>query len=436
MDTLIEILIDNSNSMGPLEADKTNNITYVLPDGTTRMELAKRFLVTEIIPKLGYASSIVIKKFHSIGHTSDTNTSKLKTEVVYEGKFDEFAIISKINAIQIPVKSGGTPLTAALSETIEILTKKPNADRQIILVTDGEETDMGNGIGYIKTAENAIAELGIQCTIHTIGISQSKEAEEASKVLATSTGGAYVNLKSVVYNNIDLQELLRPIHSKVLATSIQKFSSAKSSTDAPTLTEQTSNTITSKSQSPNNEDENNYDKLFEQTKTAFSLISKQIENLAETINQLKKSENVDEEIEISESAELNERVRLASESYLYNKLKEKFNSRIKWMNEVAESGASYDFEVLDTLDNSTEYYIECKATMYTDKVFFMTKSGWHFFLQNKSKYQLFLITSALTNPSMTKIENFMEWLVEGKVVPYSDKNVKLKAERILFTIVE
>ena len=133
---------------------------------------------------------------------------------------------------------------------------------------------------------------------------------------------------------------------------------------------------------------------------------------------------------------MNERIRIASESFLHEKLKDKFGDRVKWLNETKESGTSYDFEVIDPIDNSKECFIECKASMHADKVFLMTKSEWQFFLQNKSKYQIFFVSSALTNPQLTKIDNLMDWIVEGKIFPISTKNIKLKADRIVFTIME
>jgi hypothetical protein len=59
-----------------------------------------------------------------------------------------------------------------------------------------------------------------------------------------------------------------------------------------------------------------------------------------------------------------------------------------------------------------------------------------FFLCRKDSYKLFFIAQALTNPQLTKIDNLMEWILTGKVIPVSTKNVKLKANRVVFTIME
>lgn len=141
MDTVIEILIDNSNSMGSVEAGK-GNTTFLLPDGSTRMELAKKILIEEIIPKLDYAQKITIRRFHSITNTD--NTSKPTIETIYTGTLDKPSVLKKISDIEIPKKTGGTHITAAVKLSIHELAKYPSADRKITLITDGEETDGGD----------------------------------------------------------------------------------------------------------------------------------------------------------------------------------------------------------------------------------------------------------------------------------------------------
>ena len=141
MDTVIEILIDNSNSMGPFEIEKGNK-EYLLADGSTRMELAKKILLDEIIPNLDYAKKVTVRKFHSI--TNPDKTAKPLIPTVYEGIVDKAALATKIGEIEIPKNTGGTPITAAVKLSIDELAKYPDADRKIILVTDGQESDGGD----------------------------------------------------------------------------------------------------------------------------------------------------------------------------------------------------------------------------------------------------------------------------------------------------
>lgn len=430
MDTVIEILIDNSNSMGPFEADK-GNTTYLLPDGSTRMELAKKILIEEIIPKLDYAQKLTIRRFHSITNTD--KTSKPIIETIYTGTLDKPSVLKNISDIEIPKNTGGTPITAAVKLSIDELAKYPSADRKIILITDGHETDGGD---YKKTAEDALKQLGITCNIFIVGISQDQEAENKSQALSTMTGGTYINLKAKQYDSGSLQSALRPIYFGAVNASLQNVVNVTK----PNVTQATVKTEAVPEQKLVEDiNPSDYEILAKNNAAAINLISKQLQSITEAIESLQKRESNDdndENVIITENQELNERIRKASEGYLNEKLIEKFGDRVKWMNKEKESGSSYDFEVSDIFDNDPEFFIECKASMHPDKVFYMTKSEWIFFLQNTNKYQLFFISSALTNPKLIKVGNLLDSILTGRVIPFSNKNLKLKADRIIFTINE
>lgn len=476
MKTLVEILIDNSNSMGPYEVEKGNK-EYLLPDGSTRMELAKTILVEEILPLIDYASKVTVRLFHT---ETTNNVSTPKIEKIYDTNYDFEVLSQLIKDIPVPKNTGGTPITAAIKESIDALVKYPEDDRKIILVTDGQEDKGGD---YKATAQLALKQYGIPCNIFIIGIAQNNEAEEKSKALSTETGGSYIGFKAKIYSKENLQSKLLTLKKVVLSKSIEHSTFTTNpttvSTDYPlhsiakpiaTLNQpsrQPQNIINEPStpviSEPDGLTTNNdlapQDKQFdnivtdkneilngeiinriEQNTTAIRLISKQLSNISEEIRNMtsKHIEENDDEFEttIIENKELNERVRVASESFLFEKLKIKFGDRVKWLNEQGENGDNHDFEVLDTLDGSIEYYIECKGSLYAEKVFYMTRNEWTLLLKNSKNYQLYFISNALINPEITKIDNFMDWLLRGKAVPFATKNITLKAERIIFTILE
>ncbi len=58
------------------------------------------------------------------------------------------------------------------------------------------------------------------------------------------------------------------------------------------------------------------------------------------------------------------------------------------------------------------------------------------FLEHKNKYQVYFISNALSNPQSIKIDNLMDHIISGHVIPFSSKNIRLKAERIIFTILK
>ena len=421
---MIEILIDNSNSMGDCKGVLENYKDYLLPDGTTRMELAKKILLADIIPTIDYSSNITVSLFHSLEFTEKPR--EVIQPIIHNGKNDE-KLKTAINGIVIPHKTGGTPITDALLNCINRLKSFPNSDRKIILITDGEETGEKD---YKIAAKNAIKISGIYCNIFIIGISLNPEARIKAESLVKETNGEYFHLETSNYNKATIQNKLIPLKSALIVNTVNKISSIKKEEPIKeniiiSHEKSTTEKITALEQ---NVSDNN--KLLH-------LISKQVSLIQSGIYKKDEIDDFDDEnVIVKENIELNEQVRKASEAYLFELLKKKFGERLHWLNEKGESGESYDFKVLDSFDNSVEYYIECKATIGREKVFYMTKKEWSLFLKNSTKYQIYFITDALQNPKATKIDNLMDCILSEKVVPYPLRNRKQKAERIIFTIME
>lgn len=207
MNTVLELVIDFSLSMGPY---KDNTRSYLLPDGSTRMTLAKSALINDIIPTLDYTGVIGIRTFYS-------KEKKPIIETVFEGKFDRNIVISKIQSFTDPINTGGTPISAALQSSIDYLKKSPDIDKKIILVTDGEETDGGD---FKVTAENGLKDHQIDYNIFIIGIGQNDTTAQKCKLLSESTKGGYVNLETVNYDKEKLSNILRPLSFKAVSCSI------------------------------------------------------------------------------------------------------------------------------------------------------------------------------------------------------------------------
>jgi hypothetical protein len=424
MNTIIEILIDNSNSMGNCKGIFENYKDYLLPDGSTRMELAKKILLSEIIPTIDYASNITVSLFHSLEYKEKPR--EIVQPILHEGKNDE-QLKNAIKEIVIPHKTGGTPITDALLNCIDRLKIYPDSDRKIILITDGEETGKKD---YKIATKNAIKLSGISCNIFIVGISLKAEARVKAESLVKETNGEYFHLETSNYNKATIQNKLIPLKSALIVDTVNKISTVK--IEEPK--KEVKNTITENTSTKKiialeqNVSDNN--KLL-------NLISKQVSLIQSGISKQNEEDDFDDEnLIVKENSELNEKVGKASETYLFGLLKEKFGKRIQWMNENGESGNSYDFKVLDSIDDSIEYYIECKGTLGKEKVFYLTKNEWSLFLKNTSKYQIYFISDALQNPKVTKIDNLMNWILTEKVVPYPLRNRKQKAERIIFTITE
>ena len=234
METIVEILIDNSGSMGPFEVEK-NNGQYLLPDRSTRMSLAKKILITEVLPTLEYAKKISVRLFHSV---AEKEIEKLEITPIYDSVYDQEKIARVIEEIADPIKTGGTPLTAAIKYSINILSKQPNADRKIFLITDGEENVGGN---YAEAAKEALALHGIPCNIFVLGIALTATAETKVNKLANDTNGWALNLPSSNYDQNAIKAQLRSINKEMVSSSIRNITAeteplvVKSTQDLPTI---------------------------------------------------------------------------------------------------------------------------------------------------------------------------------------------------------
>lgn len=472
MKTIIEILVDNSNSMGLFEVEK-NNGEYLLPDGSTRMNLARRILKDELIPNLDYASKIIVRKFHSTNPIDQPTV--LQIDTIYNTALDIENLKQIIDEIPDPKNTGGTPITSAVKYSIDNLRNFPDWDRKIILVTDGQETEEGD---YRKAAKEAMSLYGIPCSVFIIGIQQSEEAEQKSRELAADTGGEYMNLKVAQYDKTTIQSKLSQIKGKILNRSVENRVNPLSYTNPTIQTERPNQQITPEAElsvnEPSNEPipilnnenllldfkvnttsenelksseinqenkETNYrlniiQESIKSNAEVLGLINKQIASIQNELGEIKSSKSdyeENDEIVVRENQEEQDRVGRKSEKYLFELLTKKYGERLIWLNKEGEQGGDHDFEVID-FDKSVDFYIECKGTKTHNNIIYLTNNEWSFFLKNTKNYQVYFIKNIDKAPELIKIDNLMDWILNEKVVPYSDKNQILKKNRILMMI--
>ncbi len=219
METIIEILIDESGSMGYMKGNPEYE-NKCLIDGETRMTVIKKLMINEIIPTLDYASQIIIRTFRNNSKKIGSQTTdEIVTPIIYQDIFNKPKIIAVIAALKDPL-SGGTPITAAINAAIADLKKYPNSDRKILLITDGEENGGGN---YVEAAQNALKLDGIPCKIFIVGLNQDESSSKKSKEIAT---GGYCNITSVSFTADEVKKVIGPLKAVILENSIQNLRSA------------------------------------------------------------------------------------------------------------------------------------------------------------------------------------------------------------------
>ncbi len=373
--TIIEILIDRSGSMGFMTGTEHENKCLI--EGVTRISLIKKILIEQIIPTIAYADKVIIRTFRS-------NAKKVNEEIIYEpffpliynGKFDLEMISKQIRSISDP-PSGGTPISGAIRLAVNDLQQFPNCDRKIILLTDGEENGGGN---YLEASKEVEKLPGITCKIFIVGLAQDKSAEEKSYSIAN---GGYFNIKTKSFANNEVQKIIEPLKIAVLQDTIQNL--------------KTENTKT-------------LEKVNE-------LVALNIDSTTLTIDE-----------------DYSEDIRIKSETFLYNMLCEKHGREfVKWLNQVGESYSSHDFEIKDKF-GKTILIIECKGTSKNKCTFYLTSKEWTHFLKNKINYQLYRIFNVDGEMTAYQIENLLEAILSEKVVPYLTKPEILKDNRVFLTL--
>jgi len=168
------------------------------------------------------------------------------------------------------------------------------------------------------------------------------------------------------------------------------------------------------------------------TAKTLNLLMAEIREMRAEIKAIKKPNS---ESEIIEDEVANKQIGRSSEAFLFEYLQKKYPNRVKWLNEQEESGADHDFEILD-LDGSIEYYIECKGTGNEKSSFLLTKNEWRLFLNHTKNYQLYFIKNCFDTPKAIFIDNVLDWLLKGKLLPYLLSPQALKQERIPLSINE
>jgi hypothetical protein len=199
MKVVKEILIDTSSSMGE-----------TLPGNKIKMDLAKEILIDKILPYISSADKVGIRLFggscNMVGglqNIPNANFRKLRDFILND----------------IPAPRGSTPLALAITTAVDNLKLEPNAEREIYLVTDGEETCGGN----VKDAADYAASNGISCKIHIISIGViTEEAIKQFEYITARTGGKNISIgtKSTSKASID-KEL-----SFLLETNLDSFCDA------------------------------------------------------------------------------------------------------------------------------------------------------------------------------------------------------------------
>lgn len=467
MNSIIEILVDNSNSMGDYKGEK--DISFLLPDLTTRMSFARYVLSEEILPLLQGSSRIILKKFYS----TDKEERALNQDIeLYDGVFNQSQLISKISELVDPVNTGGTPITKAVLASLDSLKNIPNSEHRLILITDGQE-HKGN---YESAALQAIRSYNNPCRIFIIGIAQTDDAKSKARNLANITNGAFADLlnRHTVKSDLaqfksrflqqsvakEIKQEPKPVPPPAVSPSAQSQFAHTTPTPHPVnptpVKPNPVNTTTGKQpQQPVNPPSASTHKTTtantETTKTSSA--PSNMQDLQQAIQeQIINSRQV-----LEFYAELAEKLRITSliesgipattmtvdddyvavgritEQFVYELLcKEHGESNVHWLNKNGESRKLHDIELKN--EKGEVFFIECKGTRRNKLTFYLTADEWSHFLKYKDRYQLYRIFNADGEMRAKWIPNLFDALLNEEVVPYLLEPEVLRQGRVFLTI--
>lgn len=406
METVTEILVNISGSM------------------KDKMSATKQALLNDILPNIDTSAQIGIKTFRTV------NKQLCIQSVLPLSKTDKETIKQAIQKINRP--NGGTPIAASIKASVKALSEYIANDKIIILVTDGEETEKGD---YIQEAKNATVE-GINCKIHVIGIDLKSHEINQAKEIARITGGTanFISFNNGTYNQSSIRSSLSSFYLAVRSTPIvQQTYPPTINLSASQVTKVVESEVKLETIEQAEEPKMTVDVKNVNSSPQLDLIVEQIKEIRKQISELKKDKS--EIPDIFEDAEHNEKIRKASEEYLFEVLKKKYPDRVKWLNEKGESNSDHDFEILD-LDGTIEYYIECKGTVKNKPTFYLTKNEWRLFLNHTKNYQIYFVENTFAKPNHVFIDNLLDWLLKMKIVPYLKERDVIKEERVFLTLNE
>ena len=408
MQIALEILLDFSSSM------------------TEKLDLTKKAILDDIIPKLDFTSKIGIKTFSTKNAHEPFINPVLPLSITNKEQIIE-------TIFSLPNPSGNTPIAAALKESVNSLKEYTAFEKKIILITDGEENCGGD---YILEIENA-KKSGINCQIHIIGIGLTKDAETKAKSISNLTNGSFSSIpysSGSKYNANIVKSSLAGFYDKINQYIPNNYNPSVSNSPITTTEILPKEVLLQEELSIELDKNDQRINLAITSEKKIDEIKYIIDEIREIKEQLKiLSPNKDYVPDVIEDSVLNEKIRDKSESYLYDFLKRKYYERVNWLNENGESYQDHDFEILD-LDNSVEYFIECKGTSQNGQQFYMTKEEWRLFLNHTKNYQIYFIQNSLSKPNHIFIDNLLDWILKGKIVPYLIQPAIIKDGRVVFTI--
>jgi hypothetical protein len=185
--TDIEFILDISGSMNKAVGGETQIASL-------------RKAMASVLPTIPDGTFVAVRFYGHRVEQTDKTQSCLDTELATPfAPIQREAILAKVNDLN---PKGYTPIAYSLGQAKGDFDKTREADKTIILMTDGEETCGGDPVAVI----NQMKAEGFNVTIHTVGFNVDDITRNQLKGIATAGGGTFYDAKGTHGLQTALQE--------------------------------------------------------------------------------------------------------------------------------------------------------------------------------------------------------------------------------------
>lgn len=162
-----------------------------------KLSVTENVLVNELIPNLRNEDSFGVRTFLSI------LGSPIIIKSIDMGENAKADFIQK--ATSLPIPNGGTPLGAVVEESLESMEGIDADQKQIILITAGEETDGGDYEMRVDLSQSGVI-------VNIVGIGMREQDLEIAQRVAAKTNGFCCNISEEDYDNVlSIRNSLNPL---------------------------------------------------------------------------------------------------------------------------------------------------------------------------------------------------------------------------------
>lgn len=185
--TDIEFIVDLSGSMRKASG------------GETQIETARKALI-KTLSGIPADTFIALRVYgHRVEQTNKAESCKDTELTVPFGKGNKEQLKSKIEALK---PKGYTPIALSLEKSKGDFSVEREADKVIILLSDGEETCGGDPVAVLKK----LKEEGFKVVVHTVGFNVDEKTRKQLQDISSFTGGKYFDAKGADQLTKSLEE--------------------------------------------------------------------------------------------------------------------------------------------------------------------------------------------------------------------------------------